>query len=396
VLRPILPSLTAALLLAAVASGQGLTPAITESRDAIKEPPARAGLEVVKRHLVMGNASVQYERTVDPNQADKPVDQQYGDYRLGLAFPGGWNWDLEYFLDVQVTRPALTGETPVLRVEATRAMLQEGIWALQEGRRAVAEMVWPLPPLEGAEAGKLAVRLVKAPEEPTWLYLEARIDGEPEAQISQLRVGAYPFITSGPPERQRWVTTLANAYHMTDAATKLDAADDWGMVLHNKLAQEEGGCLFVYDPECIEAVSAAGTYNVQVFMTPKAGTRAVKLALGYFWDELYVTAVAKFRQEAPQVLERLRKLDWSVPLDAEQWAKAQAEMTGLIEREGLAGEFGDRWQALMGDMAAAQTAAKQDGPAARLAERQFGLLLKRAKSLKEEMYAAALKRLLAG
>jgi len=171
------------------------------------------------------------------------------------------NWDLEYFLDVEVTRSAVAGETPALRMEGTRAMLQEGIWALQEGKRGVAEMVWPLRPVEGKEAGRSAVRIIKMPEEPAWFYLEARIDGEPEAQISQVRVGAYPFITSGPPERQRWVTTIANAYHMTDAQTKLDAAADWGMVLHNKLAQEEGGCLFAYDPECIQAASAVG--NVQ-------------------------------------------------------------------------------------------------------------------------------------
>jgi len=74
---------------ASVASAQGLSVAVIETREPIKDPPARAGLEVVKRHLVMGNASFQYEQTVDPRQADKTVAQQYGDYRLGCAFPGG-------------------------------------------------------------------------------------------------------------------------------------------------------------------------------------------------------------------------------------------------------------------------------------------------------------------
>ena len=379
--------LTPVALLAACGVGLGDPVAVStkEARKPIKGDEKRAGLDQVERTLQMGNAGFRYVQTVDPKQGDQPVVQQYGDYILGCTFPQIWNWDGEYFLDVQVTRP---NEKPFI---ANRAMLQEGIYVLEQGRRGVAEMVWPLPPLpEGsdADAGRLAVRIVKPADEPTWFYVEARLEGSPEAAISQVRVGTYPFITTGPPERQRWITTLTSGYHMTDAQTPFDPATEWGVVLHNKVAQEDGGCLFVFEPSEVQSARAGGTYCVGLTMDSAPGLRAAHLAFGYFWDTNYAKAIADFRPQAPQVLDRLSRLDWSVTPDAGRWQRMSAEITELLSHQGMPEQFGARWPALSQEAQAALGAAPT-----REAERKFGLLAAQAEKLKSEMYGAALEAL---
>jgi hypothetical protein len=376
-----------AALGASAAFGEEFTVAATESRKPLADDK-RAGLEVVERGLRLGNASFRYVQTVDPTQGDAPVVQQYGDYILGCTFPQIWNWDGEYFLDVQVKRP--NGQPFI----ANRARLQEGIYILQQTTRGVAEMVWPLPATEGvAQPGALAVRIVKVPTDVNWFHLEARIEGEPETVITQVRVGTYPYITSGPPERQRWVTSLTAAHQMSDQLIPLDPPTEWGVVLHNKIAQEEGGCLFVFDPDQVQAERAGGTYNVGLHMDAAPGTRAMQFAFGYFWDTNYAQAIERFRPEAPAVLERLRKADWSVGVDAAWWAKLSREIDELLTHQGMQDQFGGRWKAMQDMAQQSIAAAGQEGDSARQAERRFGALAREAGKLKTEMYAAALDAL---
>jgi hypothetical protein len=255
-------------------------------------------------------------------------------------------------------------------------------------------MVWPLPAAEGlAEPGRLAVRIIKAPEEPTWFHLEARIEGEPGTQITQVRVGAYPFITSGPPERQRWVSTLTSAYQMTDQLQAIDPGTEWGVVLHNKVVQEEGGCLFVFNPRQVEGARAGGTYNVSLHMDATPGTQAMQFAFGYFWDEDYAQAVERFRPLAPQVLDRLKALDWSVGCDEAQWAKLSAEMGELLTHEAVRQGFEAQWGPLAEEATRLLARSKETDAPAREAERRFGALVAEARKLKSAMYASAVEAL---
>jgi hypothetical protein len=133
-------------------------------------------------------------------------------------------------------------------------------------------------------------------------------------------------------------------------------------------------------------------------LTTRPDTRAVRLAFGYFWDLPCAAAVTKFRGEAPQVLERLRKLNWSVGLDAGRWQRESKEVDELLAHQGMQEKFGAEWRTLADQVQAALAAAsgRSDHQIAtgREAERQFGLLVMQAQQFKSKLYGAALEALL--
>jgi hypothetical protein len=363
-----------------------------EERVAVPDEPNRMGLQMVKRNLLLGPVAIRYQQLVDPKQGNQPVVQRYGDYLLGCEFPRGtWNWDLEYFLDVTVTRP---GAKPFV---ANRTSLQEGMYALQQGRRAVADLVWPLPTggkaTASAGAGRMVVRLVKPADDPHWIYVRVTVEGDPEAKITQVSLHSYPTVTSGPPERQRWVSSLTRAFQTGNAPMTLNPAEEWGLVLHNRFVDEEGGALLVMEPEQIKSADAEGVYPIQVQLRP-APTAALDFAMGYFWDTPYEKAVAAFRQEAPERLKRLREVDWSVPLDVARWQAEKQEVDELLNvtQAGRA-QYQAQWTALVAaaEEALKHTAGADDTPGA---ARRFVLLTRQAQELKAKLYEPALQALI--
>jgi hypothetical protein len=260
-------------------------------------------------------------------------------------------------------------------------------------------LTWLLPPTpDGTAPGRLSVRLVRSVGDPHWLYLSAQSEGEPQTRIAGVRVGSYPFTTTGTPDRQRWISSLTGEHLMSDANTPLDAAREWGLVLHNKRAQEEGGALLVFDPEEITGASTGGTYNVAVHMTPHPDCRAVHLALGYFWNTPYARAVTDFRTDAANRLPRLQQVDWTAHVRADDWQKLKGEIEALLAYPAVKAEFGPRWATVSKDADAAlaelQRTPNAGCPPSAGADRRFALLRKQARALQAEMYDAAVKALL--
>ncbi len=373
----------------ATGADENIAVALKEKRAPVTDDLRRQGMEAVDRRLRMGNLDIRYHLVVDPKQGDRPVIERYGDYLLACEFPVGvWNWDREYFLDVSVSRP---GGSPFV---VNRASLQEGFYVLEQGKRGVADLVWRIQDAtrRTQDAGHLAVRLVKPAAVPHWFYMEIALDGEPSAQISQVRLRAYPFITTGPPERQRWASTLTNAYCLTDALTPFQPATEWGIALHNKHAHEEGGCLLVFDPDEVQSASVGGTYGVSVYLTPKPGSRTVHLALGYFWDTHYERAVAQFRKEAASILQRLRQTVWATELNKAQWQRERLEIERMLSHEEVKARFGKQWELLVTEAESILKNTSTQAPN-RETERRFAVLLKQVQQLRGQLYEVALQAL---
>jgi hypothetical protein len=381
--------LWAGLVLCSLASAWADEVVVTvkEERAPIGDERKDQGIVLFKRLLSIGNAGVRYYRALDSKNGDALVTQRYGDYILGCEFPRwSWNWDLQYFLEVTVTRP---GEKPF---SATHAALQEGIYPLQQGPRGVADMVWPLWGKAPDQAGRLAVRLVKPGDDPNWMFVRVSLEGEPEAKITQVRLSSYPVITSGPPDRQRWVETASRGLQMSNQAQALDPATEWALVMHNKYAQEDGGSLLVVDPAQIAGLSAQGVYPVSVTLTPSS-ERVVTVAMGYFWDTPWEQAVAEFRPQMAERLQRLRSVDWTVPVDRERWERERAEVAEILKLLPAGGPWSGRWAELQGEGDKTLAELRQPQPEA-AAYRRFVLLLRRVEALKDELYQPAIAALI--
>ena len=360
---------------------------VKEDRAPIADERNDQGVVLFKRVLSIGNAGVRYQQALDSKNGDKLVTQRYADYILGCEFPRwSWNWDLQYFLDVTVTRP---GGQPFI---PNRAALQEGIYPLQQGARGVADMIWPLAGKDPTQAGRLAVRLVKPGDDPNWMFVRISLEGEPEAKITQVRMSSYPVITSGPPDRQRWVETASRGLMMGGPPEKLDPATEWAVAMHNKYANEEGGSLLVMDPTQIAAMSAQGTYPVNITMTPSSD-RVVTVAMGYFWDTPWEKAVAAFKPQMSERLQRLRNVDWTVPVDRSRWERERQEVAEILKLLPAEGPWQQRWALMQadGDKVLAELGRPTPDPAA---YRRFVLLMKEVGELKDQLYQPAIAALI--
>ncbi|MHB8995660.1 MAG: hypothetical protein ACYC63_10450 [Armatimonadota bacterium] len=372
----------------ALACAQDLTATVKEERLTVPDEPGRQGLQMVKRNLTFGPMAVRYQQLIDPKNADAPVNQRYADYILGLDFPRyTWNWDLQYFLEAMIARP---GQKPL---NATRATLQKATYILQQGPRVVADMVWTLPPLPDRPAYEFVVRMMAFADQPDWLYLRAGLEGDPEARITQLRLHSYPFTTSGPPERQRWVTTLTRGLQMSNTVQPLQPAEEWALVMHNKMAQEDGGTLLVMDPKEIKSGGAVGVYPIEIQMQPGDGSE-VHVAMGYFRDTPWSKAVDSFRAAAPERLKRLQAVDWNAPVDVAGWQKQKQAIEELLTLSPAAKtDFAPEWTSLLAraDQALAQIAANPNDSAA---ARNLVIAGTQADDLKARLYDPALKALI--
>ena len=380
--------LTMLSLLCGLAGAQDLTATLHEGRVTVPDEPNRTGLQLVKRSLTFGPLAVRYQQLVDPKKGDAPVVQRYGDYNLGLEFPRGtWNWDLEYFIDVFVERP---GQKPF---GVTRASLQKAIYILQQGKRDVADLMWSLPEVPGRPACDLVVRMIVAADDPEWLYLRAGLEGDPEAKITGIILHSYPTTTSGPPERQRWVTSLTRDLQMGGAVQPLQPAEEWGVVLHNRMAQEDEGTLLVMDPREIAAAGAVGVYPIQMELHPSS-QREVHVAMGYFRDTPWQKAVESFRLQAPARLKRLQAVDWNAPVDVAGWQKQKREVEELLTLSPASkAEYGPEWNSLL-TRAEEGLGKLATNPADSAAARAVVLVSRQADDLKTRLYDPALKALI--
>ncbi|MBM4049116.1 MAG: hypothetical protein FJ279_28795 [Planctomycetes bacterium] len=373
----------------AVAFGEPVNVLLRETREKLKEPErdpklaSRVGFERVERHLSVGNARFWLRQTFEPGQPDGPVVKQYGDFFFGLEFGrrGNGQWDVWHFLQPRVLLP--NEKAPV---HPTRARPPMGFFPLEQGKRGLADMVWPA----GEAGGAFTIRAVKLPDDPQWLYLEVSVDS-PGATLDGVAISAYPCETTGPPERERWISSAVAGHLMTNQRAPINPATEWALCWHNKRAQEDWGVLSVFDPEEVAGAAAFGTYGVALELKPKPNRATLRLAVGYFKATPYAEALAALGRDADGLLRRLRTLRWT--LDMANMANIERELSplnDLLRHKSVEEKFGVRWREAANRIAALK-ASKQ---LTRAEERELAALLHSQRVLRDEMYATALEALI--
>ena len=235
--------LAMALLLAATGE---VDVSVTRQRRRAAKPPKAVGNDYVETRLALDDFRLWHRVAVDPKRDDEPVRFGYGEFFFGCIFGcpvrnGGWNrW---HFTTASVLHPK-RGKRPVGLYRRV-----EGFYVVERGSRGVADVVWWLAggPRRGAD-DLVTMRFIKQAERPRWCQIETSVETATPASLATVVYSAFPGATTGPPQRERWVTTAVRGHNLMKGAVELDAAREWAVSLHNKHGDERAGSLLVFDP----------------------------------------------------------------------------------------------------------------------------------------------------
>lgn len=363
-----------------------------ETREPETRDPERVGYDRVRRELALDNLIARYEAFVKPDADDQPIATKYADHFFGLDFgrmEGNGGWDLWSFVAPTVVSPE--GRLcPIMGVER-----QRGLNVLAEGQTAVADFLWELPrDAEGRSPGLLGVRYLKQAGDTYWAFVEIWLAGAPGWSLGPVTFSSYPYNTAKTMDaaRERWVATNTRELPTADTDTTLDPGTEWALMLHNRLSQEDGGCLMVLDPQEMTSLTVAGTYAVQPKVVPRPGQRSLRVAVGYWSDRHWCQELPVFRQEAPNIRERLVGIQFS--LTANQiWDStvAQEDYEYLLGQTQIPQELRDQarraWEALK------QARGTGDEPLSREGELALVELTRQCQELHRRMRVAWLENI---
>jgi len=275
----------------------------------------------------IGAANINYEG-LHRKDSSELIQEKYCDRRFGLLWPKekGWNWSSESFLKVAVNS---NGKN----FDGTGRYILRECQTLAEGKRAMAEFIWPLADASSAEekdAPGLRLRVLHDSAWKEWLFVRISVNGG-DALLKELQLGCYPSCSSGPPERERWILFPGGHKNMGSGKVTLPS-ETAGLAYHNKYQQTRDGCFLVYQPNEVEEVKVAGTYGVGTAIVMKPGIRTTVLALGYFLDTPWEDAGRMFLSETlSQVSAQIDRIDWSPVLPLTEFDSLIARTGRLLE-----------------------------------------------------------------
>jgi len=388
-------ALLAAVVLIAATPDVGVK--LTTKRLPVKKPPKAVGNVFVETRLTLDNFKLRHRVAVDPRKGDEPVRYGYGDFFFGSEFgrQGNGGWSLWNFTRVHVADPK-RGNTPFGLYGRA-----EGFHVVERGPRAMVDVVWwPKGGPKRHPNELVTLRFVKHAAERKWCFIETSLEPTSQLRLARVQYAAYPAHTTGPPARERWVTTAARSHNLMAGGISLDPATEWAISLHNKHAHERAGSLLVFDPVEVAAVRVEGTYAVAIMITPKPQCTRLHVAVSYFLREHFHQANAAFLAAAPKSLERLRRKDWEPDL-AHVDAAWRREMAGLADALSCVGMLSpvvkrlDKLSAGYSKALAAARARRAKGEAvSRRGQRAFSGFLTQLHAAREEVFAAAVEALL--
>jgi hypothetical protein len=260
---------------------------------------ASAGSDHVSHTLTLSNGvcryGISYNGTWDQSGGAKPTAEGY----LGMPLPGGDNWYAGGFMDVIANGKSLGGIRPLpLRV-------------VEQGERGLIEVLFPAQPTP------VRLRFLLEPETD---YLACEIAANAPLTSLSLNLRCFPSYFTSWNKKDGWrqVISPSGTLEQGQDAT-LQAATDWWFFYQDtvfdaaKNPTESGGpCAMLMLPEQAQTARVVvGSYPVSTGIPFKPGLTSVRLAFWDFRKQPNAPALEHLRGIAPQVADRLRKLDFN-------------------------------------------------------------------------------------
>lgn len=316
-------ALAAAFCAGQLVLGADAIVAVKRSDEAVPARGADARMTAIQ--ISLPTATIDYH-ALHHADTGRVISERFDDVRFGLqlrlpAGDSGWNWSTQDFLTFAVRAGGRAAAV-------LSTWIPSDVSVLETRSRALVVMRWRP---DGTHGAPLTLTLLQLPERRGWLFV--RLEPPPAWPIESIQTLSYPFVTTGPRERERWAAVPGGPFAISDAPRTLAATDGW-IVLHNRFAQERGGSYQVFDSEAFRSVTVGGTYGVGTRFTPARAGEAVTLALGFFTDEPAETAVRMFQMEgAAQVATTLRGMDWTPRFSPADTDPLVARVAALVALE---------------------------------------------------------------
>lgn len=262
-----------------------------------EEPLDRKGATVLStRYTVnLGNGKINYHTVTNPND-NKPVQQEWGDFRFGIEYwrnpntPGSWS--LVNFLAVI----GKDGKTLLDRKVA------EKIDTVENGHMEMA--IFTFRP----ENNVLDVRIAQFKDRPDWLFVKVVYP----AQLYE--VWASPVHGYGKPE-------LKSQFALKEGdGEKPCGKPDWiltkttggnGVMNFNRYAYKEFGTFIVFEKESLRQIRIHGD-EVKFELKPESDS--FSFAVSYFKDRKPEEVRPEFfNVTVPEVESFLKSIDWNPP-----------------------------------------------------------------------------------
>jgi len=313
-----------------------------ETSRPVTDGPAK-GSDLVSHGVILNNGPTRYGLNtvfyVDKNGVARSADEGY----LGMPVPASDNWYGGGFLDVIANGKSLGGTKPLpLRV-------------VERGRRGLVELLFPTSPAP--------VRLRFLLEQDSD-YLACEIaSAKPMASLA-LRLLCFPSYFTAWNHKDGWRQIITPTRTLEQGQNAdLPGATDWWLFYQDRIfdvatnADSDGPCAALMLPEQVQTIHPdVGSYGVPTSVLCKPALTSLRIAFWDFHQQPNATALKHLRDIAPQVAERLRKLDFNDSRVAA--VNAQGERARL---DALIAHSSDpaKWQAALMPMFEAITTATQ-------------------------------------
>jgi hypothetical protein len=290
------------------------------------EPTAEKGFEgteYVRQSFTLSNGLIRY--MVDYHAYWDPkseVTKQSPEGYIGMPLPTSCNWYHGGFMAISFNGQSLGNLRPT------------SIRAVEHGNRGLVEFFWK------TTEGQLRIRFL---QEPATDYLAAEIAVQPAKELRNLDVylRCFPSFFTSAYKRDGWRQVIGPATTIEQGQTqKLDPAKDPWLLYQDRVfdvAKEKdsnGPCAALWLPEQIKSLQVApASYPVPTSISAKPEVRSLRFAFWEFPKKTNADALKLLQQTAPQVSDRLRKLDFGdSQVAAMDPAKERATLDAMIAK----------------------------------------------------------------
>ncbi|MBU0608297.1 MAG: hypothetical protein KKI08_10430 [Armatimonadetes bacterium] len=261
----------------------------------ITEGPA-AGSEVVGHAFVLTNATCRYGINYNGYWSKDGGAKATPEGYLGMPLPGSDNWYGGGFLDVVANGKSLGNTRPL----PPRTV--------EQGDRGLIEILFPTQPTP--------VRL-RFLLEPDTDYLVCEIAANAPLKSLSLNLRCFPSYFTSWNKKDGWrqVISASGMLEQGGDATLQAATDNWFFYQDRVFdfatnADSSGPCAVLMLPEQAQSARVVvSSYPVSTGVTCKPDLTSVRLAFWDFRKQPNAAALEHLKAIAPQVAERLRKLD---------------------------------------------------------------------------------------